>query len=57
MTINPEYRRGLTIDGWQKMWHFDEGCRDYPARNYAVRSTKPPADDLCVRCGSAGRIR
>ena len=43
-----EEKRGLTQ--WQKVWHFDENCKDYPTRNFVIRTVRPPDDELCNQC-------
>jgi hypothetical protein len=49
-----DYRRGLEQKNdelvWQKHWHFDEHCSDYPRRSFEVRKERPPVDDLCPQC-------
>lgn len=45
-----EYRRGITHGIRQKWWHSHEQCEEYPTRSFAIRTTRPPEDELCVRC-------
>jgi hypothetical protein len=47
-----EYRRGIEPAGWQKLWHFNEHCRSFPTRSFALRKDKPSDDELCARCCS-----
>ena len=49
-----DYRRGIeekkgTMQ-WQKLWHFNEACDDYPTQNFAVRKDRPLDDDLRSKC-------
>jgi hypothetical protein len=52
-----DYRRGLDDKGgkmeWQKLWHFNEKCKGYPTRAFAIRKDRPSDDDLCSRCQRA----
>jgi hypothetical protein len=54
-----EYRRGLDVSSgkpqWQSLWHFDDGCETYPARNFMIKKDRPPDDELCSRCDKASR--
>ena len=52
-TVQLEYRRGVEQNTWQRLWHFNELCRSYPTRNFALRKDKPSEDELCARCCSA----
>jgi len=45
-----EYRRGIAQGVWQKLWHYNEACPNYPLRNFAIRREKPSSDELCARC-------
>ena len=50
-----DYRRECqsnTQSQGQKLWHYDESCEGYPARNFVVRQDKPHDSDLCFRCGN-----
>jgi hypothetical protein len=53
-----DYRRGIELKEtqmvWQKLWHFHEGCEQYPTRGFAVRQDRPSDDDLCAQCNSKG---
>ena len=48
------YRRGLELKRgslvWQKLWHFNDGCADFPERNFASREDRPDDTDVCSRC-------
>ena len=52
-----DYRRGIEDkDGkrqWQKLWHFNVKCKDYPTRNFAIRKDRPSDDELCSQCDRA----
>jgi len=51
------YRRGIEDkDGrkqWQKLWHYNDKCEDYPTRNFMARNDRPSDDELCSRCERA----
>jgi hypothetical protein len=51
-----DYRRGIELDGgnskWQRLWHFNQRCDSYPARNFVIRRDRPSDDELCARCDS-----
>lgn len=47
-----EYRRGVELNVFQKLWHCNQACKSFPTRNFAVRRDKPSDDELCARCCS-----
>jgi len=47
-----EYRRGIVDDAWQRLWHFNDHCTNYPTRNFEVTRFRPSDDDLCAKCAS-----
>jgi hypothetical protein len=51
--MNLEYRRGVELKSWQRLWHFSNKCPSFPSRNFAIRRDRPSDDDLCSRCYSA----
>ena len=52
-----DYRRGIEDKNgqkqWQKLWHFNENCENYPTRNFIVQKDRPSDDELCSRCHRA----
>ena len=36
-----EYRRGVDAHIWQRFWHFNEDCQDYPTGSFAIAKSKP----------------
>jgi hypothetical protein len=50
-----DYRRGVSEDKWQTLWHFVPTCPSYPARNFMVQDKKPDDDVLCSRCWNLAR--
>ena len=50
-----EYRRGFKDGIWQKLWHFEETCPNFPRRAFLIRNVKPSEDELCSRCDAAAR--
>jgi hypothetical protein len=47
-----EYRRGVELGVWQRLWHFNEMCPSFPTRSFAIRKETPSDDELCARCCS-----
>jgi len=47
-----EYRRGIKDGEWQKLWHFNTACPNYPTRTFAIQREKPSDDELCSRCAA-----
>jgi hypothetical protein len=45
-----EYRRGVELKAWDRLWHCSETCESYPLQNFIVRKMKPSDDELCARC-------
>jgi hypothetical protein len=50
--MNTEYRRGVELNTWQRLWHFNEHCQSFPTRAFAIRRDRPSDDELCARCCS-----
>jgi hypothetical protein len=49
-----EYRRGLKMGVWQKLWHFHADCPSFPVRNFEAQRIKPLDENLCSRCATLG---
>ena len=45
-----EYSRGVDAHIWQRCWHFNEDCQDYPTGSFAIAKSKPLNEFLCPRC-------
>ena len=45
-----EYRRGVDHNTWQKVWHFNGQCSEYPTRGFQIADYPPRDDDLCQEC-------
>jgi len=50
-----EYRRGVDGLTWQKFWHFNEQCLDYPTRSFATAEHPPVDAHICPDCKSPKR--
>ena len=50
-----EYRRGVVDRVWQKLWHFDPHCADYPVGSFAIKMEKPLDYALCPLCTAFAR--
>lgn len=51
------YRRGLNDGLWERYWHWNEHCPDYPAGTCVMQKDKPPLGLLCLRCLALDRPR
>lgn len=49
------YRRGVDGKTWQKFWHFNQQCPNYPTRSFAIAEYPPPDDEVCPKCKSSAR--
>jgi len=47
-----EFRRGLKDSIWQKLWHFNERCPDFPTRAFCIAEYEPFHEDVCPQCKS-----
>ena len=45
-----EYSSGVDAHNWQRFWHFNEDCKDYPTASFAIAKTKPLNEYLCPSC-------
>lgn len=47
-----EYRRGIPTERKNESWHWHPDCLAYPVKSFAIRDTKPLAEDLCAKCAA-----
>jgi hypothetical protein len=44
------YRRGFKNGEWDRYWHWNDECREYPTGTCVMRKDRPPDELLCLRC-------
>ena len=44
------YRRGYKDGVWDRFWHWNEQCAQYPSGTCIMQKDRPPAIQLCFRC-------
>ena len=44
------YKRGYRDGVWDRYWHWDERCEDYPTGTCLMQKDKPTPALLCLRC-------
>jgi len=52
-----EFRRGLTVKGWQKVWHSMPKCLDFPSNRFLIAERKLLPDEICTACTKLGAAK
>ena len=50
------YRRGLKNGVWDRSWHWNDGCAEFPTGTCVMRRDRPPDELLCARCVALDRF-
>jgi hypothetical protein len=50
-----EFRRGIDGSTWQKFWHFNEECSQYPIKGFLIADYPPFHEEVCPQCKSLTR--